>query len=63
LPGVRVESKGVSLGASDGDGCVLVTHSVRPDHLTLLAPGWRMCALERMPGAGSRWWVWMTRDP
>jgi hypothetical protein len=63
LPGVRVESNGVLLGTSDAEGCVLVTRTARPDQLTLVAPGWRLCAIERIQGSGSRWWAWMKRDP
>ena len=63
LPGVRVESKGVLLGTSDAEGCVLVTRTARPEELTLIAPGWRLSSVERVQGSGSRWRVWMKRDP
>jgi hypothetical protein len=62
LPGVRVMSAGAQLGTSDRDGCVLLGQTLRPERLTLVAPGWRMTGMSRMPGAGSRWWVWMKRD-
>ncbi len=63
LPGVRVEFAGAPLGSSDRDGCVLVSQMLQPQRLTLVALGWHMMGMTRMPGAGSRWWVWMSRDP
>jgi hypothetical protein len=63
LPGVRVQLKALLLGTSDADGCVLTSYTVQPDQLSLVAPGWHMSSIERMPGSGSRWWVWMKRDP
>jgi hypothetical protein len=62
LPGVRVTLKGVPLGVSAADGSVLAAYTVPPEQLSLVAPGWHLSALHRMPGAGSRWWVWMKRD-
>jgi hypothetical protein len=63
LPGVQATFKGVPLGVSGPDGSLLATYVVPPDPLSLVAPGWHVSALRRMPGAGSRWWVWMRRDP
>jgi hypothetical protein len=63
LPGVRIHLNGAPLAVSDADGCALVTYVVPPDRLSLSAPGWRLSALERIPGPGSRWWVWMRREP
>jgi hypothetical protein len=63
LPGVRIEYAGATMGASDRDGCVLVSQMLQPERLTLVATGWHMTGMTRMPGAGSRWWVWMVRDP
>jgi hypothetical protein len=63
LPGVLVRSHGDKLGTSDANGSVLLGQTLMPDRLSLVAEGWRLAALERMPGAGSRWWVWMKRDP
>jgi hypothetical protein len=62
LPGVRVMFAGAQLGSSDRDGCVLLSQTLQPERLTLVAPGWHMTGMTRMPNAGSRWWVWMKRD-
>jgi len=62
LPGVGVEYASARLGWSDRDGCVLVSQMLQPERLTLVAPGWHMTGMSRMPGAGSRWWVWVKRD-
>jgi hypothetical protein len=62
LPGVSVTIKGVPIGISGADGSVLTTYVVPPEQLSLVAPGWHLSALHRMPGGGSRWWVWMKRD-
>lgn len=62
LAGVQVSSASGELGTSDGDGFVLVKSRSWPPHLSLVAPGWRLCDLQRMDGPGARWIAFMERD-
>lgn len=63
LAGVRVFADGHLIGTSAVDGCVLLRQALQPLGLSLAAKGWRMSGLVRIPGPGSRWFVWMRRDP
>jgi len=63
VPGVKVEIDTYAAGASDLDGSVRVSHPILPRRITLVGRGWRLCALDRLPGGEQRYVAWLRRNP
>lgn len=63
VAGVRVEVDTYANGASDANGAVRIRHPILPRRITLVAKGWRVCALDALPGGLPRYVAWLRRNP
>lgn len=63
VPGVTLRIDGFDEGLSDADGELRIRRPFRPDRLTLIGRGWRLTALEKLPGSAPRYVAWLRRNP
>ena len=63
VPGVTLRIDGLDEGLSDAVGELRIRRPFRPDRLTLVGRGWRLTALEKLPGTAPRYVAWLRRNP
>lgn len=63
VPGVVLLIDGLPAGTSDAGGELRVAQFVKPSALKLIGRGWRATVLEKLPGGGLRYVVWLKRNP
>jgi hypothetical protein len=63
VPGVVLEIDGFPAGTSDAGGELRIRQRFAPQRLKLVGRGWRITALEKLPGKAPRYVGWMRRNP
>lgn len=63
VPGIAMEIDGSPSGRSDAGGELRIRQRFTPARLTLVGRGWRLTALEKLPGNAPRYVAWLRRNP
>jgi hypothetical protein len=63
VPGVTLRIDGLDAGLSDESGELRIAQPFPPVELTLIGRGWRVHALEKLPGSAPRYVAWLRRNP
>jgi hypothetical protein len=61
LPAVKVDVDGIPTSESGSEGEVLLRRTTTPNRIELRGANWRLAGLEKIPGPGTRYFVWMKR--
>jgi len=61
--GVTLQVDGYDEAVSDAAGEIRLRRAFEPRQLTLVGRGWRLTALEKLPGKAPRYVAWLRRNP